>query len=209
MPHGTVWLVGDMPHWARGVRKIQHDRVGDDRFAFVRFHLLALLEHPDCPPRFAVWNDDFFRMTPMAGYRAEHRGPARDFARRKMAEQPSPYHRSIAGTADLLAERGIDDPLCYEMHAPIVVEAHLLRLVLDRWAGLPQWQWRTAYGNIARLGGARMADPKLHDDKPPPPDWDWLSTSPTSWRGGTGGLIRATFTEPSPYERPTTRQARA
>jgi hypothetical protein len=35
-----------------------------------------------------------------------------------------------------------------------------------------------------------------------------VSTSPTSWRGAVGTLVRNRFTEPSRYERPTARQAR-
>jgi hypothetical protein len=163
-----------------------------------------MLNWPDCPDVFAFWNDDYFRLAPLDNYQPEHRGPALDFGQQQMATQPSVYHASVLRTAQLLAERGYTNPLCYEVHAPIVVHADLLRDTFRIMADTDDvWQWRTAYGNIAHLQGTQVVDPKLcgkFDE--PNSSGAWLSTSPLSWRGKAGRSIRNTYRDPSPYETP-------
>jgi hypothetical protein len=108
----------------------------------------------------------------------------------------------------MLRKMEYDSPLCYENHEPMVIGRDLLRLVLDRFESRREaYAWRSIVGNVGRVGGTQVPDVKIHnaDDAP---TTGWVSTSPASWRGSTGDLIRATFTEPSRYERPTARQAR-
>lgn len=201
VPHGRVIVLQDKPRWIRNVEYLPITHGSMSRFDRVKDNLRALLAWPDCPDVFAFWNDDFFRMAPLEHYEAQDRGSAIEFGRHMVETQPSIYHRSVANTADLLVERGYPDPLCYEVHAPIVVHADTLRLTFKMFDGVDTlWQWRTAYGNIAGLDSTQVTDPKVGGKHDPMPDGDWVSSSPVSWVGKAGRHIRRKYPEPSRYE---------
>jgi hypothetical protein len=200
VPHGRVWVLGDTVQWLANVTVLPRPQEGIDQYAKVRGHLAEMVRHPDCPPRFALWNDDFFRMAPRDAYETVHRGPLATMAA-ELAPLGNRFARSLTQTLQLLTARGITQPLSYEHHQPLVVDRDVLRLVLDRWADLQQpWQWRSVLANVAALGGVEALDVKVHDPAALPAG-GWASTSPAAWQGATGQQIRARFTEPSPYEK--------
>ncbi|MGJ3558831.1 hypothetical protein ACR6C2_07580 [Streptomyces sp. INA 01156] len=58
-------------------------------------------------------------------------------------------------TRDLLVDQGCPDPLSYELHVPLPVEKTPMLHALDTGRHLDVLHKRTAYGNLAEIGGSR------------------------------------------------------
>lgn len=203
LPHRKVWIVGHTPAWVQGVESIRGNVFRDKWFNVVdnlRLAALHVTAH-----RFVVMNDDIFLMrTPDLG--PLFRGPLVD----QIAKAAGPWRASLEQTYAHLASIGIDEPISYELHRPVVMErAKLLsvtRLALGWKANPPQW--RTLYGNLYEVGGVQVLDGKLNrrgylDRTEAWRDMDVLSTEDHVFRSHEAGRhIRSVFSEPSPYENP-------
>lgn len=209
IPHGRVWLVGGGPAWVRNVERIEVPQRGP-KHNNTWGNWAAVAE--DGPDDFLLFNDDFFAMEPVGQVPVWHRGPLNE-AIHEYLEAPAlkSWRRRSVMTRDGLAALGRDptDMLWYEMHSPLPVNRELLQSAvddLDRVAGssIGLYSKRTWYGNHAGIGGVRRKDCKtqasngvhLAEARFRP----FLSTSPRSWTGTAGKLVRNTFRAVSSYE---------
>ena len=200
VPHGDVWIVGHRPPWVTGVRHVfvpQRDPLLH-KYANNTAVITALAEHG--PARFALMNDDFFCMRPARWPEPAHRGPLLELAR----ERQGSYGALLTATGALLVEAGVPEPLAYTLHEPLPIQRDTFRLAVDyglrNRAEGDALSWRSLYGNLARLGGERREDVKVHGNGPVP-STDWVSTSDCSFRyHRIGAAIRRAMATPGPYE---------
>lgn len=170
------------------------------------------------PSEFVLMNDDFFalRATTIPTW---HLGLMTDVvAAYRAAGINSPYVQGMDATMHALRGKGVTSPLCYEVHAPMVVQRAGLLDVIEEFGRLMSGlvlHKRSAYANLAGLGGHLTGDVKLRlpeeFDRSPRlggiawaghlPEVDWVSTSDRLWYGGAGPVIAAHLPEPSPWER--------
>ncbi len=209
IPHDRVWLVGGGPGWVRNVERIEVSQRGPkhnntwDNWA-------AVAENG--PEEFLLFNDDFFAMERVESVPVWHRGPLNE-AINEYLEAPAlkNWRRRSIVTRDGLSSIGRDpaDMSWYELHAPLPVNRGMLRDAVDdlgKVAGgnIALYSKRTWYGNHAGIGGVRRKDCKtqaangvhLAESRFRP----FLSTSPRSWTGTAGKLVRNTFKATCGYE---------
>ena len=72
------------------------------------------------------------------------------------------YIKKLILTRTRLMEYGIDSPLDYELHIPMVMEKQKLKDVIVKY---PSCLWRSMYGNIYAVGGTQMEDVKIYTNK--------------------------------------------
>jgi hypothetical protein len=197
VPHGEVTIVGYCPSWVTGVRHLPVEQDGD-KFTNIARQLDVLGQYG--PDEFALFNDDFFCMSPVAGMPpVEHRGGLLDLAR--SANRGGQYGAMLRRTAAVLMAVGYPDPLAYTLHKPMIMNRRLLRAALEFRHVDPSLSWRSMYGNLAELGGTFVEDVKVHGPDPLPVG-AWWSTNDGSFRyHKVGAAIRRAFPEPSQYER--------
>lgn len=198
LPHDRVWIAGGCPSWVQGVNRIpvapmrhKHDHA--------LASLVAALNHPDVSDPFLMFNDDFYVMRPMERMPVLHEGPLQEVI--EAHAKGSAYRNAMEKTASLLDA----DALGYEIHAPMEMDKLGMLLVLSLGQGIKGFQYRTAYGNLERLGGTQCSDVKVYrsDRGKPYKEWALLSTSDRTFKyHPVGKYIRESFPEPSPYERP-------
>lgn len=200
-PDADVWIIGDAPGWYSGPL-IQGNRFGGDKQRNVYDNVRIIAEHPDLPDEVAVWNDDFFALGPVKvemAYRcslAEHMVGLHGWWRQSL----------IATQLYLLDEHGMTDPLSYELHRPFPIHRETMATILADAAHVEPMnppQWRTLYGNLAGVGGVCDEDRKFSKpDAPAGYRGGVASTTDTAFAlSGAGREIRATFPDPSPWER--------
>jgi len=197
VPHARVWVVGYLPRWLKGVEFVQGNLAGD-KWRNVPDNLRLACEAIDAD-RLLIMNDDFFVTGPVRSIPFLHRGPlAEHLARVK----PGPWRKSLRQTKKALEERGIEDPLSYELHVPVVMDRSLLletaRDTLAWTTDIPP-QWRTMYGNAHRPPSRPAKDGKSRHLT----EGLFLSSDDSWWRDGAAGTwVRSQFTRPSRYEVP-------
>ncbi len=206
LPHESLWLVGDIPVWAKGAKAIPLDAPGG-KHARTKANLRAACEHPDISDPFLLFNDDFFVMAPVEEVPVLHAGYlANAYAKVHANVGRSEYARAMHQTGILLQELGVIDALSYDLHAPMPIDKALMLRVLELCVDNPRLLERTLYGNLAGLGGTQVGDMKVYTREYQSADGiaaPFVSTSDRAFGlFPIGRAIRAAFPDESAYERP-------
>ena len=186
-----VLIVGSAPRWVHGVEVVAGRRTGKWR-ALVD-DLLAISR--SLTGEFVLIDDDQYVLGP-TWIPTVHRGPLRAHA----VGRAGTYGRTLVATADYLVERcGIDEPLSYELHLPMLVDAGAMVDALERLVySVRPLQARSVYGNVHSIGGTESEDVKVTSRGGVLP-YPFASTSPGSFRWYVDRL-RVLLPEPSAYE---------
>lgn len=158
---GIVILAGYIPDWATNVFAVEREQ---DRhishWANVRANIEAALPYASDP--FYLFNDDFYIMerVPIVPY--YHTGPfSETIERYRRNRHTGAYWRGMQSTYLMLQEWGYSEPLGYELHLPLLIHHDPMKEALIRGQGIEALALRTAYGNIAGLGGIEREDCKV------------------------------------------------
>lgn len=220
LPVNHVWVAGYVPRWIKDAGTIRTNQT-QTRYMNVFYQLDAIARNDDISEEFLLMNDDFFVMwRTFSDIPVYHRGLLDLFIEESHIN--AGYGRYLQRTADLLRSWGIDNPLAFTSHCPVVMKRECLAELCDALKPgsdrLPPGQtgqgggylYRTLYGNLFEGGGIRAPDFKVagrsiedfqkvvdrHHGNPL-----FLSTDDQAFMyGHVGAVIRAKHPKPSPYE---------
>jgi len=196
-----VWIFGDPPRWVDGstVNIVRVRQVGN-KYENARAGILSATGWPGVSKTFALFNDDFFTMRPTS-IPVAHMGPTRDvIARyREILVKDSRYVVKMNETREALVAAGIAEPLCYELHIPMIFEKRALREILLSSCAVAGMLFRSYYGNTVGPAGVEMDDVKVGEASDPIPRGDWLSCNDETFRV-VKPLLEEAFPDPGPYE---------
>jgi len=203
--HGTVHMAGYMPSWVQEAAYIRVDS-HFDKYRSSTLNLEAACQNPYVSDPFWLFNDDFFVMKKLDTLPIYHRGPVEEVIPYFQETYPSsPYLRVMQATLALLRAEGIDYPLSYELHIPLLIHKQPMLEAIARGRSTRAFHKRTYYGNISGIGGTYSDDCKvrpgiMRDWR----TWPLLSTSDDVFREHeVGTYIRDLFSTTSVYERPS------
>ncbi|MEJ0072530.1 MAG: hypothetical protein WDN27_00310 [Candidatus Saccharibacteria bacterium] len=211
--HDKVFIVGEKPVWATNVEYIPVAQTGTKGKNVAR-NLSVAVGTEAISEDFIMMNDDFFFMKPQSFTGNLHWGPLRDIIARYGVryEEDTDYTRNMKQTLELLVSLGFDDPLCYELHVPMILNKTNMRRMRQEVSG-PIYQFRSFYGNYFNVGGVQIEDVKIFlDPRHNDPRYEedpagYLSaqtllsaTGGSFARGLVGTYVRQRFSEKSPYE---------
>lgn len=204
--HGAVHILGSAPHWVdRSAVRVVERRRAATKWDTVTAHLAAACTDPEISDPFILLNDDIYITGPVAEVPPLHRGLVLDV----LADYGGRgIHSSWIESMRATRRRLLDltgheaEPYSYELHVPMVIRKDTMTVAIAAGADVPRWNRRTAYGNLAHLGGHRIDDVKLRTPADPWPAGPFLSTSDASFRFVRPALRRM-FPTPSRYERGT------
>lgn len=205
LPHDKVFFAGFKPSWVND--KVLHIPVDqgslENKYVKSIGNLIAALEDERLSDDFILMNDDFFILQPINYMPTLHRGylidMANDYYKKHSA---SPYTQGLLATLKRLQHIGIENPLSYELHVPMVFNKAKLRETLEISKELGGFGKRTIYGNLNKLGGDYFDDVKYTNARRPIfPDMPFISTDEGSFMyHPVGDYIRMMFREQSEYE---------
>lgn len=175
-PHEQVWIFGGAPSWVNRdlVRVVPVPQAEFNfrnawlvKYQNVRRNLSTAVETTGVAERFLLMNDDFYlteeiQTVPVLNYGTKAQFDAYYMKRRGAV--PTQYVLGEWATLAWLEEIGIVNPLSYALHVPLPVDRDVMGHVL---ADLPELldgqpvHLRTAYGNIAEIGGLTVSDVKV------------------------------------------------
>lgn len=196
IPHSRVFIVGNLPAWAKNVTHIPTRQLST-RYLNAFRNLVAACESRQIGESFIFMNDDFFIMKKLESLPALHRGPISIHR----LHHSGMYFKQIMNTKRALENEGFSKILSYELHVPMIFEKSklLTALRLAQARGVPNK--RTFYGNYWGVGGQQIDDVKISDGRSPTGQEVFLSTSDGSFRRyEVGRYIRARFPDPCEYE---------
>jgi len=209
LPHDRVFIVGERPGWVspETVTHIQTKQV-TPKWASATHNMMTAAECKDISEEFVFMNDDFFIIRPIDHVPALNRGTLSEVIEEVTATVGnSSWVQGMHETRRMLVAAGYDDPLCYELHVPMVFRKPYLRQAIlwgtaRRNPSTRARMTRTVYGNIHHVGGETAADVKLHSRQlSVETDLPFRSSAPDTWRTGTLNDIRDMFPSKCVYER--------
>ena len=201
-PHNNVWVVGGAPDWYSGnlIKTNQTKSKYDNAHNNVR----AICSSRKISKSFVLMNDDFFIVKPIEKIPYMYSRPFREFLEDYKKWAGNNRRVTIMSEVlETLISLGIQEPLDYELHVPMVFEKQKLAKILPLGYAI-----RSIYGNYYNVGGVKTKDVKYHTylrGGPEPYDYiklksPFLSTSDRTFWQIEKNVLQKMFPDPSPYE---------
>lgn len=160
--NGKVYIVGHAEEWLQNATVIDAPKFAT-RSDDVQSKYKTLAASKEIPDDFILMNDDFFilrktSLTPL------HHGLLSDIATK------STWLKTKHRTRQYLEDMGIKDPKDYDIHVPMLLNKEKLGEILKHHEGRTQvnhLMTRTLYGNIYKVGGKKVQDPKTLTNRLP------------------------------------------
>lgn len=153
----TIWVVGGKPEWYTG----KYLGVADtgNKFDNITNCYKALSYLDELSEDFVLMNDDFYILNPIDRVENMYDGLLSDKIDNHVSVNGmSAYARVLVKTKKQLIANGIENPLCYDMHVPMVFNKTMLSY-LNHDNNAP----RSTYGNMYNIGGINIKDVKVYN----------------------------------------------
>ena len=201
LPHRRVWMIGHKPTWTSDlVRHIPGDRF-PGKWSAIYDNVIRACEHPDISEDFLLVDDDVYVLQQIDAMPMWHLGSLQERLDgvTKNRGPDGDWQATLRATLDYLRTKGVDEPLSYEVHAPILInKATALPLLREAWSPDIHVQARSIYGNLANVGGTRHPDTKVVQGRKLKTE-DVLSTTDASLRN-LRHILESRFAKPCRYE---------
>ena len=154
--YDNIWVIGSKPDWYIG-NYIEVDDIGN-KFDNITNCYRVLPSIGALSDDFVLMNDDFFILKPLGKMPMFYDGTLSDKIDKHISVSGmSQYARVLIKAKKELIKQGIKDPLCYDIHVPMVFNKSMLSY-MDYSNNAP----RSMYGNIYNLGGVQIKDVKIY-----------------------------------------------
>ena len=168
LPHDKVFIVGGKPPaWVKNVIHIPTEQTGT-KWQNVPRNLKIACQDTRLSANFIYFNDDFFVMQKIKTPSKElnlHNGTMQDMIiwATKNGRGETYYIKGAVETCDFMCFAGVPEPLCYELHVPIVFnkKKFLKMFELPGVEKIDVLHYRSLYGNLYLSGGENMKDVKI------------------------------------------------
>lgn len=203
-----IWIVGAWPEWLRE----DHEHLSvvkrpayASKYRTTRAHYLWACQRAAVSDPWVLWNDDFFCLTPTSELPTLHRGRCSEVAplyRTWTSKWAVGMRETEALMKRIMPGRTLYN---YDIHVPLLVHKaamlHALSLAEAMKTGAPHV--RTLYGNLQRLGGRQISDPKTYTKRTETYTGTWLSSQEDTFRTAVEPHLNAAgLHTASPFEIP-------
>ena len=204
-PYSNIWVVGGKPDWYTG-KYIKVDQV-HAKYKNAIENLKSICSSEEISDSFVLMNDDFYIIKKIDNIETFNGGYLLNKINLyQKINGNSNYTRKLSATYKRLKAIGIDDPLDYELHVPMIMEKQKLKEVLK---DNDQFLWRSMYGNIFKVGGSEMQDVKVYSTGPlVPKSYNlnngkhvYLSSSDSSFSVMWNKILKIEFKEKTKFEK--------
>ena len=198
-----LWVVGGKPSWYTGpyIEVSQKGR----KYQNVQDNAHKIFHSPEISDPFIIMNDDFYIVKPVDDVVNFNGGKLLDRAILYDSLAPmSRYTQKLFDTHSFLLKSGIQDPLDFELHVPIVINKLGFKKAFNN-----KHLWRSLYGNFQHVPSVGMEeDVKVYVDGPlifksysiDDLKYPYLSSDDGSFEFLYNNILRDMFPEPSIYE---------
>ena len=201
-PFKRVWFFGGKPDGLKPDVFVRVFQEGETKWQKVRNTLLQVCKDDRITEDFWLFNDDFFIMKKVekpVNYYDGTLAQRIEQIEKPLFGQMSEYSKRLRHLLKTLQSAGIETPLNYAHHTPMLINRKKMLETLEKYPNEPMF--RALYGNINKIGGEQMADVKFYQKRQPWPIGAYASTADESWnQEKIGQIIRGKFAYKSRFE---------
>jgi len=204
-PDSNIWVVGGRPNWYTGNYIEVKQNLTKYRNAIQ--NLNTICSSNKISNTFILMNDDFYIVKNINTINTYHGGYLLDKINLyQKINSNSNYTRKLAATYKKIKSLGIENPIDYELHVPMIMEKQKLKETLKN---NDQFLWRSIYGNMFNVGGEQMEDVKVYIKGPlvlksynlKNDDHIYLSSADTSFDILFNNILKKQFNQKTKYEK--------
>lgn len=208
IPHDKVFLVGGFPANINP-EKVYHipTAQGPNKYHNTTSSLRTVANTSEVSEDFILMNDDFFIMSPIKDPKSElnlYRGYLSDIIASydKRPVHNIIYYNALCDIYSFLLHLGFDDPKCYELHLPMIMNKKNVRdmFCIRGVNGLPVLFHRTLYGNLYTHGALYTKDVKLSATTPMMPESPYFLSTSDGYFAKIKLFLNNIFNQKSEYE---------
>lgn len=201
-PHKHVIFYGGKPDGITPDRHVKINQNEPTKWQNVRKMMLMACKDDCITQSFWLFNDDFFVMRRQTEPKNYYDGTlAERIAQieKVVFGQQTQYSRQLRHLVETLREAGIENPLNYAVHMPMLINRKKMLATLEKYPDEPMF--RALYGNINKIKAENHPDVKFVQLRQPYPVGDYASTTEDSFKyEHIGTIIRQAFPKPSRFE---------
>lgn len=188
-----IWVIGGKPDWYSG-NFIEVPQT-EGNFKNSKNNIKTAISNKTISDNFVLMNDDFFLLKPRNDHEY-HSGLLNNRIKEYMSiNGNSSYARTLVSAREALKEKGILEPLNYDIHVPMTLNKALLSEVIDL-----SLSFRSVYGNLFYNNSLNIDDVKIYKNTENISfDRDFISTEDNSFSLIMDDLKRM-FPDPTKYE---------
>jgi hypothetical protein len=204
-PDSNIWVVGGKPPWYIGnyinVKQVL------TKYRNAIQNLNTVCNSNEISEEFILMNDDFYIIKNINSIKTYHGGLLLDKINLyQKLNSNSNYTRKLSATYKKIKSLGIESPLDYELHVPMIMEKKKLKQILEN---NDQFLWRSIYGNVFNIGGEQMEDVKVYSRGPlvlksyniKKDEHIYLSSADNSFDMILNTILRKQFIQRTKYEK--------
>jgi hypothetical protein len=162
--HGHVYVVGENLDWFN-TQHITHIPAIDpyiNKSANGIHKIQVACQTEEISDPFILMNDDFIFAEPTEEIEVFHKGTL-DYNLQKHPSKNGYYFENMVNTKVILYEQGIENPIDYSIHYPIILDkVKTLKSINVGLASKKPFLLRTLYGNLWNIGGKETMDFKAN-----------------------------------------------
>ena len=212
IPHNKVFIVGDCHKYINKEKVIYIPAENNgSKYHNTTANLKLACHDERLSDDFILMNDDFFILKRIENPREElnlHKGTIAKVYERLSAKYPlgSGYLHGMKETETLLKNLGVEQPLCYDLHIPFVLNKQKFLQIFEKYgeeiSNIPCFHKRSFYGNLYYKNSKFMDDIKTDGVKNLFPEKDQKFISSSDFSFDTMKLfLKDIFNKKSVYER--------
>lgn len=163
--YGRIFVVGEMPKFldTRRMIYIEAKDMTGNKLLNAMHKIRIACRDKRVSDKFILMNDDFFILRKLERVANFNMGTLKEGEARHKTKRGY-YYTAIQDTIKYLAEAGIDDPLSFELHYPMMLDKEAFLEVTEQ----PYLQqkpilFRSVYGNLTDMRSTYREDVKLYD----------------------------------------------
>lgn len=205
--HENVHIIGYKPSWVKNVNYIHREQRFHNKFQNISRNMWIATKTPSISDNFIYMDDDVFFMRKIDEIYPAHRGLIDLMIEFNESQGTDVYVRGYTNTKEKLIELGVEYPLSYELHIPMIFNKEKLKYLLelnDKHALKAEiFHIRSFYGNYYQIGGQHMNDVKVKHSHQNRLNWvlgkRYLSSSQDDLSGFLLNHLKELFPEKSSY----------
>lgn len=153
-----IFVIGEKPSWMQGVIYIKAEDSERNKLMNARNKYLVACNDERVSEDFVLMNDDFFFLREVETIENYSRGTLQEMIE-KHPTKGGYYYESLQKTRDRLKQIGIENPIDFEVHAPIIFNKKKL-IEIIKFVGEEPYSLRSCYGNITGMEPKKVMDYK-------------------------------------------------
>jgi len=156
---GNVFVIGERPEWMTGVIHIKAEDKNSNKLLNALEKYRIACTDKRISRKFILMNDDFFFLREVDKIENYSRGTIQKMIE-KHPTQNGYYFKSLVDTKNKLFGLGFEDPIDFEIHAPMIFDKEDLMTVMGVIGTDKAYSLRSCYGNMMHLEPKKVIDYK-------------------------------------------------